>query len=153
MNPLWHSILGFVIFVLGLVSMIGNYVVISVFTSTKSLRTPSNLFVVNLAFSDFLMMFCMGPPMVINCYHETWTFGPLACELYAAAGSLFGCVSIWSMTMIALDRYNVIVKGLAGKPLTRSGALLKIACIWAFALFWTAGNLSRFKILLIYDRN
>jgi r-opsin len=80
----------------------------------------------------------MGPPMVISCYHETWTFGPLACELYAAAGSLFGCVSIWSMTLIALDRYNVIVKGLAGKPLPKSGAMIKIALVWAFALFWTA---------------
>lgn len=76
--------------------------------------------------------------MVISCYHETWTFGPLACQLYAAAGSLFGCVSIWSMVMIAMDRYNVIVKGLAGKPLTSSGAMSKIACIWVFALIWTA---------------
>lgn len=59
MNPLWHSILGFTIFIIGMISMIGNYVVISVFTSTKSLRTPSNLLVVNLAFSDFLMMFTM----------------------------------------------------------------------------------------------
>lgn len=137
MNPLWHSILGFTIFCLGLISMIGNYVVISVFTSTKSLRTPSNLLVVNLAFSDFLMMFMMGPPMVMNCYHETWIYGPLACELYAAAGSLFGCVSIWTMTMIAFDRYNVIVKGLAGKPMTKNDALVKIAIIWLFALLWT----------------
>ncbi|CRK97770.1 CLUMA_CG011149, isoform A [Clunio marinus] len=141
MNPLWHSIIGFVIFVLGCVSMIGNYVVISVFTTTKSLRTPSNLLVVNLAFSDFLMMFTMGPPMVINCYHETWTFGPMACQLYAMAGSLFGCASIWTMTMIAFDRYNVIVKGLSGKPLTNSGATLRIGIIWAFSLFWTLAPL------------
>jgi r-opsin len=137
MNPLWHSILGFVMFVFGMVSMIGNYIVISVFTSTKSLRTPSNLFVVNLAFSDFLMMFTMGPPMVLNCYHGTWTFGAAACQLYAAAGSLFGCVSIWTMVMIAFDRYNVIVKGLAGKPLTSGAAMGKIAAIWVWALFWT----------------
>lgn len=141
MNPLWHSILGFVIFVLGSVSMIGNYVVISVFTSNKSLRSPSNLLVVNLAFSDFLMMFTMGPPMVVNCYHETWTFGPLACQLYAMAGSLFGCVSIYTMMMIAFDRYNVIVKGLSGKPLTNRGALLRIAFIWAFSLAWTVAPL------------
>jgi 7 transmembrane receptor (rhodopsin family). len=32
------------------------------------------------------------------------------CELYGMCGSLFGCASIWTMTMIALDRYNVIVK-------------------------------------------
>ncbi|KAL7022786.1 hypothetical protein ACKWTF_012384 [Chironomus riparius] len=137
MNPLWHSILGFTIFCIGIVSMIGNYVVISVFTSTKSLRTPSNLLVVNLAFSDFLMMFTMGPPMVMSCYHETWIYGPLACQLYAAAGSLFGCVSIWTMTMIAFDRYNVIVKGLSGKPMTKSDAMVRIAIIWFFALIWT----------------
>ena len=76
--------------------------------------------------------------MVINCYHETWTFGPLACELYAAAGSLFGCVSIWTMTMIAFDRYNVIVKGLSAKPMTNNGALIKIATIWVLAAVWTA---------------
>jgi r-opsin len=137
MNPLWHSILGVVIFALGMVSMIGNYVVISVFTSTKSLKTPSNLLVVNLAFSDFLMMFTMGPAMCINCYHGTWTFGPTACQLYAAAGSLFGCVSIWTMTLIAFDRYNVIVKGLAAKPMTNAGAIQKILVVWILSALWT----------------
>jgi len=138
MNPLWHSILGFVMFVLGIVSMLGNYIVISVFTSTKTLRTPSNLLVVNLALSDFLMFFTMGPPMVYNCLKQTWVLGPLWCQLYAAFGSLFGCVSIWSMTMIAFDRYNVIVKGLSARPMTKSRALAKIAVIWVLALVWTA---------------
>jgi r-opsin len=138
MNPLWHSILGFVVFVIGTISVIGNGVVISVFTSTKSLRTPSNLYVVNLAFSDFLMLFTMGPPMFLSCYHGTWTFGALACEIYGACGSLFGCVSIWSMTLIALDRYNVIVKGLSGKPLTNTSAILQLAIVWILSVLWTA---------------
>ncbi|XP_015609841.1 rhodopsin isoform X2 [Cephus cinctus] len=137
MNPLWHAILGFVIGCLGVVSVIGNGMVVYIFTTTKNLRTPSNLLVINLAFSDFLMMFCMAPPMVINCYYETWVFGPLMCEIYAMLGSLYGCSSIWTMTMIAFDRYNVIVKGLAGKPLTINGALLRILGIWLFAVIWT----------------
>uniref|UniRef100_A0A6B2EK04 Putative rhodopsin receptor 1 n=1 Tax=Phlebotomus kandelakii TaxID=1109342 RepID=A0A6B2EK04_9DIPT len=137
MNPLWHAILGFTIGVLGLVSCIGNGCVIYIFTTTKALRTPSNLLVVNLAFSDFFMMFTMAPPMVMNCYHETWIYGPLMCEIYAMLGSLFGCASIWTMTMIAFDRYNVIVKGLSAKPMSNNGALLRILIIWAFALGWT----------------
>lgn len=64
MNPLWHAILGFVIGVLGAISIIGNGMVIYIFTTTKSLRTPSNLLVVNLALSDFLMMIAMSPAMV-----------------------------------------------------------------------------------------
>ncbi|KAF9795137.1 hypothetical protein SFRURICE_004509 [Spodoptera frugiperda] len=137
MNPLWHGLLGFTIGVLGFISISGNGMVIYIFMSTKSLKTPSNLLVVNLAFSDFLMMCCMSPAMVVNCYNETWVWGPLACELYACAGSLFGCASIWTMTMIAFDRYNVIVKGIAAKPMTNNGALLRILGIWTFSLAWT----------------
>nr|QWV42714.1 long wavelength sensitive opsin [Melinopterus prodromus] len=137
MNPLWHGILGFVIAILGFVSISGNGMVIYIFSSTKSLKTPSNLLVVNLAFSDFLMMTTMSPPMVINCYNETWALGPLFCEIYGMFGSLFGCASIWTMTMIALDRYNVIVKGLSGTPLTKKTALLRILFVWVFAIGWT----------------
>lgn len=137
MNPLWHGLLGFTIGVLGLISIIGNGMVIYIFMNTKSLKTPSNLLVVNLAFSDFLMMCAMSPAMLINCYYETWMFGPFACELYGCAGSLFGCASIWTMTMIAFDRYNVIVKGIVAKPMTNKGALTRIAGIWLFSLIWT----------------
>lgn len=64
MNPMWFGILGFVIGTLGFISVSGNGMVVYIFLSTKSLRTPSNLFVVNLALSDFGMMFTMSPPMV-----------------------------------------------------------------------------------------
>lgn len=137
MNPLWHGLLGFMIGILGFISIVGNGMVIYIFMTTKSLKTPSNLLVVNLAFSDFLMMCAMSPAMVINCYHETWVFGPFGCELYACAGSLFGCASIWTMTMIAFDRYNVIVKGIAAKPMSTNDALTRIFSIWFFSLMWT----------------
>lgn len=75
MNPLWHALLGFAIAVLGFVSVFGNGMVIYIFSGTKSLKTPSNMLVVNLAFSDFLMMLTMSPPMIINCYNETWVLG------------------------------------------------------------------------------
>ncbi|ETN64002.1 opsin-1 [Anopheles darlingi] len=136
MNPLWHSIIGFAIFVLGVISIIGNGMVIYIFSTAKSLRTPSNLFVVNLALSDFLMMATNAFTMVYNCWFETWSLGVLMCDLYAFTGSLFGCCSIWTMTMIAMDRYNVIVKGLAGKPLTNSGAILRIFICWLIGVVW-----------------
>ncbi|XP_070500945.1 rhodopsin-like [Chironomus tepperi] len=137
MNPLWHSFLGFALAIFCTIALLGNLCVIYIFAKTKSLRTPSNLFVINLAVSDFMIMFSMGPPMVINCYYETWVFGPLACQIYGMCGSLFGCSSIWTMTMIAFDRYNVIVKGISGKPLTHGGAILRIFFVWTASLIWT----------------
>lgn len=59
MNELWHGILGFAITIFCTIAILGNLCVIYIFTKTKSLRTPSNLLVVNLALSDFLIMFTM----------------------------------------------------------------------------------------------
>ncbi|KOC59207.1 Rhodopsin [Habropoda laboriosa] len=137
LHPLWHQILGLVMIVLGIMGWCGNGVVVYVFLMTPSLRTPSNLLVVNLAFSDFIMMGFMCPPMVICCFYETWVLGPLMCDIYAMVGSLCGCASIWTMTAIALDRYNVIVKGMSGTPLTIKRAILQILGIWSFGLIWT----------------
>jgi r-opsin len=75
LNPLWHGLIGFVIGVLGVVSFCGNGMVLYIFGTTKSLRSPSNLLIMNLALSDYLMMITMAAPMVINCYYETWVLG------------------------------------------------------------------------------
>ncbi|XP_017869764.1 PREDICTED: opsin Rh6 [Drosophila arizonae] len=136
MEPMWFGIIGFVIAVLGVMSLAGNFIVMYVFTSSKSLRTPSNMFVVNLAFSDFMMMFTMFPPVVLNGFYGTWIMGPFLCELYGLFGSLFGCVSIWSMTLIAYDRYCVIVKGMARKPLTVTAAVLRLLVVWTICCTW-----------------
>ncbi|XP_071453751.1 rhodopsin-like [Hetaerina americana] len=137
LNPLWHSLLGFFISMLGFISVCGNGVVIYVFSCTKSLRTPSNMLVVNLAISDFGLMSTMAPMMTINCYFETWSLGPFMCQIYGMLGSMFGCVSIWTMCVIAWDRYNVIVKGLSAKPLTVKGALFWILQVWLNSAIWT----------------
>jgi len=136
MNPLWYSLVGLWMFVMGILSVSGNFVVIWVFMNTKSLRSPANMFVVNLAISDFGMMFTMCPPILVNCYYQTWSFSPFVCQMYAFLGSLFGGASIWSMVFITLDRYNVIVKGISGTPLKTSGALFRILYVWTGALFW-----------------
>jgi r-opsin len=136
LNPLMYSLLAFVVTMMGLVSIIGNFVVVYVFMGTRSLKTPSNLLVVNLAFSDLLMMAAMFPFMAISNFYETWAFGPLMCELYGFIGSLSGCMSIWSMAMIAMDRYNVIVKGIAAKPMTYKKALGMILFVDTASLVW-----------------
>ena len=99
--------------------MTGNSIVLYLFTKTKELRTPNNNFIVNLALSDLLMMTVECPPFVYNSFNGgVWHFGPFLCELYACLGGVFGMCSINSMTAIAFDRYNVIVRGMNGPRMT-----------------------------------
>lgn len=137
MEPFWSKLLLLYMIVIGVISWCGNGVVLYIFTTTKSLRTPANLLVINLAISDFGMMVVNTPMMGINLYFETWVLGPAMCDAYGALASALGCGSIWSMCMIALDRYNVIVLGMAGRPMTIKLALMKIAFVWSMAAFWT----------------
>lgn len=73
--PIWHKLLGLVMIGIGIIGWAGNGMVVYIFLTTANLRTPSNVLVINLAFSDFIMMMMMSPPMVINCWYETWTLG------------------------------------------------------------------------------
>jgi len=141
MNPMWYNIVCLFNFCTAFLAISGNATVMYIFSTTKSLQTPSNYFVVNLALSDFLLMFCMCPPLVINSYYQTWTFGPFYCQLYAGIGSLTGCCSVSSMICITLDRYNVIVKGIGGKPMTTGKAMVMIFFCWVTSAFWTLAPL------------
>lgn len=137
-NPMWHYLLGTIYIFLGMISLFGNGVVISLFTKTKELRSTANMFVVNLAFSDFCMMVTQLPMFVHNSFNGgIWLFGPAACELYACTGSIFGATSICTMAVIAYDRYNVIVKGMSGTRMTSKKATILIACCWTYATVWS----------------
>ncbi|XP_014220575.1 rhodopsin-like isoform X1 [Trichogramma pretiosum] len=136
--PIWHKILGLVMVFIGMIGWSGNFMVVYIFLVTPNLRTPSNVLVINLAFSDFFMMIAMSPPMVINCWFETWILGPLMCDIEALIGSVCGGTSIWTMTAIAYDRYNVIVKGMSGTPLTFMRAIIQVVLIWTHGFIWAS---------------
>lgn len=65
----------------GLLALAGNGMVVWVFSFTRSLRSGTNILTINLAFSDLLMMLTQFPILVANCFNQSWTLGPLACEV------------------------------------------------------------------------
>ena len=133
-HPLVVDMFGLFFLFLTFVCLFGNGLVIYVFLSTKSLRTPTNMFIVNLAVSDSGIMFSQGPLMFINAFNsDFWMWGPFICKLYGCLGGIFGTVSIMTMVVIGYDRYNVIVKGFKGTKITHPLALLIILAIWGYS--------------------
>jgi len=137
-NPMWHILLGVIYIFLGLISIFGNGMVMLLFMKTQNLRTPANYLIVNLAFSDFSMMLSQFPFFAWNCFNGgVWTFSPFMCELYACLGSITGLCSLWTLAFISFDRYNVIVNGMNGTPLTPGRAMMMILFCWAYAIGWS----------------
>ena len=90
-HPLVVDLFGIFFFVLTLASVFGNGLVIYVFLTTKSLRTPTNMYIINLALADVGIMLTQGPLMFINAFtSDFWMWGSLICKLYGCTGGIFG---------------------------------------------------------------
>lgn len=74
-DPILCKMIALVMLVLCMIGMFGNGMVVWIFITTPALRSPSNILVVNLAFSDFIMMTSQTPVMIINAWFETWVLG------------------------------------------------------------------------------
>lgn len=72
-------------------------------SSAKSLRTPSNVFVVNLAFCDFMMM-TKTPIFIYNSFNRGYELGYTGCQVFAFVGSLSGIGAAITNACIAYDR-------------------------------------------------
>ncbi|XP_042546269.1 melanopsin [Dipodomys spectabilis] len=133
-----HYTLGTVILLVGLTGMLGNLTVIYTFCRTRGLRTPANMFIINLAVSDFLMSFTQAPVFFASSLHKQWLFGEAGCEFYAFCGALFGITSMITLMAIALDRYLVITRPLAtiGVTSKRRTAFVLLG-VWVYALAWS----------------
>ncbi|XP_056247497.1 melanopsin-like [Seriola aureovittata] len=133
-----HYIIGSVILLVGVTGMLGNTLVIYVFCRSRTLRSPSNLLVVNLAVADFLMSLTQSPVFFVASLHHRWVFGELACELYAFCGALFGITSMMTLTAIAMDRCLTITRPLALRGgVSRRRVLAVLAAVWLYSLGWS----------------
>nr|AKS48308.1 rhabdomeric opsin 2 [Platynereis dumerilii] len=134
-----HYILGIYITFVGFAGVIGNAIVIFVFTATKSLRTPSNMFIVNLAMSDLGFSLVNGfPLMSVSSFMRKWYFGRVGCILYGTLSGVFGLTSINTLALIAFDRFYVIQFPLrAIRTVTRTRSFVQICLVWIWATFWS----------------
>jgi len=72
---------------------------------SKSLRTPSNLFIINLALFDLTMALEI-PMLIVNSFYQRMVGWELGCDIYAALGSVSGMGSAITNAAIAYDRYR-----------------------------------------------
>ncbi|XP_077392878.1 trace amine-associated receptor 13c-like [Festucalex cinctus] len=80
-------------------------VIISIF-HFKQLHTPTNLLLLSLAISDFLVGFLML--FQISLLGGCWFFGDLMCVVYYIVDHSVTSASIGSMVIISVDRYMAI---------------------------------------------
>ncbi|XP_077461296.1 tachykinin receptor 3a [Stigmatopora argus] len=116
------------------VAVFGNLIVIWIILAHKRMRTVTNYFLLNLAFSDASMAAFNTLINFIYATHGEWYFGEAYCKFHNFFPVTSVFASIYSMTAIAVDRYMAIIHPL--KPrLSAKATTGVIACIWSLAVF------------------
>ncbi|CAL8363439.1 unnamed protein product [Gadus morhua 'NCC'] len=116
-----------------LVSVTGNVTVIWIILAHRRMRTVTNYFIVNLAFSDVSMATFNTLFNFVYALHNDWYFGLGYCRFqnFFPITAMFS--SIYSMAAIAVDRYMAIIHPL--KPrLSSTSTRVVIALIWVVAV-------------------
>ncbi|KAI1887533.1 hypothetical protein AGOR_G00191290 [Albula goreensis] len=115
------------------VAVFGNLIVIWIILAHKRMRTVTNYFLLNLAFSDASMAAFNTLINFIYAAHGEWYFGESYCKFHNFFPVTAVFASIYSMTAIAVDRYMAIIHPL--KPrLSATATKVVIVCIWALAI-------------------
>ncbi|XP_052873283.1 neuropeptide SIFamide receptor-like [Anopheles cruzii] len=115
-----------VVFIMGLV---GNALVCIAVYTNHTMRTVTNIFIVNLAVADFfVILFCL-PPTVVWDVTETWFMGKAMCKVVIYFQTVSVTVSVLTLTFISIDRWYAICFPLRYKPRPER-AWRSIALIW-----------------------
>ena len=133
------------------IGTLGNLLIITAFVRQPALRSRRNASIINLAVSDLLLCLVTMPLTLVEVINGHWPLGDSEWSCKAAGG--FQAVSVFvstiSITVIALDRYQLIVYP-TKDVLGRIGAAAGIFFIWMLGLF-LASPIFVFRTLEHYE--
>ncbi|XP_006093324.1 cholecystokinin receptor type A [Myotis lucifugus] len=133
-QPAVQILLYSLIFLIFLLSVLGNTLVITVLIRNKRMRTVTNIFLLSLAVSDLMLcLFCMPFNLIPNLLKD-FIFGSAVCKTTAYFMGTSVSVSTFNLVAISLERYGAICKPLQSRVWqTKSHALKVIAATWCLS--------------------
>ncbi|KAF2974514.1 hypothetical protein EK904_010074 [Melospiza melodia maxima] len=120
-----YELLALLVATIGMLGLCNNLLVLVLYYKFKRLRTPTNLFLVNISLSDLLVS----------------VFGEISSAQFLLSGFSDvkrGIVSIMTLTALAYERYIRVVHA---KVIDFSWSWRAITYIWLYSLAWTGAPL------------
>ncbi|KAL2297434.1 hypothetical protein Nmel_016735 [Mimus melanotis] len=116
-----------------------NGLVIVVSIRHRRLRSPLNHILVNLAVANLLVTLSGSSVSLASNIRGFFAFGERLCQLEGFMPLCVppGIVGLWSLAILALERYLVVCRPLAGFQFQHRHAASGCAFTWGWSLLWT----------------
>uniref|UniRef100_A0A3Q3FC68 Opsin 7, group member b n=1 Tax=Labrus bergylta TaxID=56723 RepID=A0A3Q3FC68_9LABR len=131
-------LMGTIYTIFGVLSMLGNGILLFVAYRKKSSLKPAEFFVVNLAISDMGMTISLFPLAITS----GWLFNETTCIVYAFCGVLFGLCSLTNLTVLSSVCWLKVCCPNYGNKFSYCHACLLVAGVWCYAGVFAVGPLS-----------
>lgn len=122
-------------YIIIILSLLGNILVCTVITKFSSLQTISNYLVFSLAVSDMMVSITVVPfDIVYWIYFPIWPLGGYTCNLWNALFFLFLTASVLNLLAISTDRFIAIVFAVRYKEFINFNIVkITLAFIWTYS--------------------
>uniref|UniRef100_A0A3Q3NDK6 Rhodopsin n=1 Tax=Mastacembelus armatus TaxID=205130 RepID=A0A3Q3NDK6_9TELE len=132
-DPIFFKLLAFYMFFLTCTGMPINGLTLYVTARHKKLRQPLNYILVNLAVAG-LIMCCFGFTMtIISALNGYFILGPTACAIEGFMATMGGEIALWSLVVLAIERYIVVCKPMGSFKFTGTHAAAGVIFTWIMA--------------------
>nr|6CMO_R Chain R, chimera protein of Soluble cytochrome b562 and Rhodopsin [Escherichia coli] len=141
-EPWQFSMLAAYMFLLIVLGFPINFLTLYVTVQHKKLRTPLNYILLNLAVADLFMVLGGFTSTLYTSLHGYFVFGPTGCNLQGFFATLGGEIALWSLVVLAIERYVVVCKPMSNFRFGENHAIMGVAFTWVMALACAAPPLA-----------
>ncbi|KAJ3586516.1 hypothetical protein NHX12_012914 [Muraenolepis orangiensis] len=111
-----------------------NFLTLYVTVRNKRLRTPLNYVLLNLAVADLFMVSGGFTVTLYTALHGYFVLGAAGCSVEGFFATLGGEIALWSLVVLAVERYVVVCKPMSNFRFEEKHAVVGLAFTWVMAL-------------------
>ncbi|XP_003463608.1 olfactory receptor 4C16-like [Cavia porcellus] len=111
-DPLWKKTIFILFLVFYLGTLCGNLLIITTIKTSQALASPMYFFLFYLSLSDTCFSTSIAPRMIVDTLVKQATITFTECLIQVFTFHFFGCLEIFILILMAVDRYVAICKPL-----------------------------------------
>ena len=136
---------------ISLIAVLGNGLVIFVIAKNRKMQTITNIFIANLALADVIIGMFSTPFQFQPALHQRWDLPEFLCKIAPSFKTLSVNVSVFTLTVIAIDRYVAVLYPLKA-GFSKKTASLGLALIWIIGIASSLPEALYYKFQYTYDQ-
>lgn len=111
----------------------GNFTMVYLIAANRSLRTPTNLIIANMAVADLLTLLVCPAMFMLNDFYQNYQLGCVGCKLEGFLVVVFLITAVLNLSVVSYDRLTAIVLPMETR-LTVRGAQIVVVCTWVLGI-------------------